>query len=48
MSQEAFGRELGVRYETINRWENERFKPSPLALKEIGRLIERCKEGDAT
>jgi putative transcriptional regulator len=35
LSQEDLARLLGVTYPTINRWENGRAKPSPLALKQI-------------
>ncbi|MBO1067338.1 helix-turn-helix domain-containing protein [Dolichospermum flos-aquae] len=32
LTQEQFGAYLGVTYGTINRWENERSKPSPMAI----------------
>ncbi|MGV8073817.1 MAG: helix-turn-helix domain-containing protein [Syntrophobacteraceae bacterium] len=35
LTQEKFAAKLGVTYPTINRWENSRAKPSPLALKQI-------------
>lgn len=35
LTQEKFAAKLGVTYPTINRWENGRAKPSPLALKRI-------------
>ena len=35
LTQENFAAKLGVTYPTINRWENGRAKPSPLALKQI-------------
>lgn len=35
LTQEKFAAKLGVTYPTINRWENGRAKPSPLALKQI-------------
>lgn len=35
LTQEKFATKLGVTYPTINRWENGRAKPSPLALKQI-------------
>ena len=34
-----FAAKLGVTYPTINRWENGRAKPSPLALKQIEALL---------
>lgn len=33
LSQMAFAKELGVSFTSINRWENEAQRPSPLALK---------------
>ena len=35
LTQVKFAAKLGVTYPTINRWENGRAKPSPLALKQI-------------
>ena len=35
ITQEKFVAKLGVTSPTINRWENGRAKPSPLALKQI-------------
>jgi transcriptional regulator with XRE-family HTH domain len=34
LTQEKFAAKLGVTFPTINRWENCRAKPSPLALKQ--------------
>jgi transcriptional regulator with XRE-family HTH domain len=39
LTQEQFAAELGVTYSTINRWENGRAKPSPLALKLIEGML---------
>jgi transcriptional regulator with XRE-family HTH domain len=39
LTQEKFAAKLGVTYPTINRWENGRAKPSPLALKQIEDLL---------
>lgn len=39
LTQEKFAAKLGVTYPTINRWENERAKPSPLAMKRIEELL---------
>lgn len=33
LSQMAFAKELGVSFTSVNRWENEAQKPSPLALR---------------
>ena len=35
LTQEKFAAKLGVTFPTINRWENGRAKPSPLAMKQI-------------
>ena len=35
LSQEDFAREIGVSYATVNRWENGRFLPSKMALRQI-------------
>ncbi|BAY14193.1 helix-turn-helix domain-containing protein [Calothrix sp. NIES-2098] len=35
LTQEQFAAHLGVTYPTINRWENGRTKPSPLAMEKI-------------
>lgn len=39
MTQEKFAAKLGVTFPTINRWENERAKPSPLAMEKIKELL---------
>ncbi len=39
LTQEKFAAKLGVTFPTINRWENGRAKPSPLALKQIVELL---------
>ena len=39
LTQEKFAAKLGVTYPTINRWENGRAKPSPLAMKQIVELL---------
>lgn len=35
LSQEAFGREIGVSFSSINRWESGRSKPNMSAMKKI-------------
>lgn len=35
LSQERFAAKLGVSFKTVNRWENGRSTPSPMALKLI-------------
>ncbi len=39
LTQEKMAGRLGVTFPTINRWENGRTKPSPLALKQIEDLL---------
>jgi putative transcriptional regulator len=39
LTQEKMAARLGVTFPTINRWENGRAKPSPLALKRIEDLL---------
>ena len=43
MTQEQFARELGVTVGTVNRWENGRFRPSPLAERAIKKLYARLR-----
>jgi len=35
LTQEQLAAKVGVTFSTINRWENGRGKPSPLAMKQI-------------
>ena len=39
LTQERFAAKLGVTFASVNRWENGRAKPSPLALKQIEDLV---------
>ena len=39
LTQEKFAARLGVTFPTINRWENGRARPSPLALEKIESLL---------
>ena len=39
LTQEKFAAKLGVTFPTINRWENGRAKPSPLARQKIEELL---------
>ncbi|HCO92862.1 MAG TPA: transcriptional regulator [Phycisphaerales bacterium] len=39
LTQEKFAAKLGVTFPTINRWENSRAKPSPLAMQKIVELL---------
>lgn len=40
LTQEQFAAQLGVTYSTMNRWENGRSKPSPLALKRVEGMLQ--------
>ena len=41
LTQEQFAAELGVTYSTMNRWENRRRKPSPLARLKIEDILRK-------
>jgi len=43
LTQEQFAAEVGVTWSTVNRWENERGKPSPLAEQRIQELYKKLK-----
>jgi putative transcriptional regulator len=45
LTQEKFAAKLGVTFPTINRWENGRTRPSPLAMQKIEELLR--KMGDS-
>ncbi|NJO64643.1 MAG: helix-turn-helix transcriptional regulator [Richelia sp. RM2_1_2] len=40
LTQEKFATKLGVTYPTINRWENGRSQPSPLAIEKVEGILE--------
>ena len=44
LTQEKFAARLGVTFPTINRWENGRARPSPLAMQKIEELLRAMKE----
>jgi len=44
LTQEKFAAKLGVTFPTINRWENGRARPSPLAMKQIEDLLRALGE----
>jgi DNA-binding transcriptional regulator YiaG len=39
LSQAQFATKLGVSFQSVNRWENGRTKPLPVALKQIEHLL---------
>ena len=44
LTQEQFAAALGVTYSTINRWENGRSKPSPIAMRQIEEMLQDMGE----
>ena len=44
LTQEKFAARLGVTLPTINRWENGRTKPSPLAIQNLRSVISSMGE----
>jgi transcriptional regulator with XRE-family HTH domain len=47
LTQEKFAAKLGVTFPTINRWENGRTKPSPLAVQRIEGLLRSMGDNGA-
>ena len=47
LTQEKFAAKLGVTFPTINRWENGRTKPSPLAMQKIEELLRNMGKNGA-
>ena len=41
LTQEQFAAKLGATVSTVNRWENDKGKPSPLAMLGIERLRQK-------
>lgn len=44
LSQAKFAAKLGVSFQSINRWENGRTKPLPIAVKQIEQLLHQMGE----
>ena len=44
LTQEQFAAYLGVTYATINRWENGRSQPSPMAMDKIEQKLGEWEE----
>jgi len=40
LTQEQFAAKIGVTYSTVNRWENSKANPSPLAMRTI-RILQK-------
>jgi putative transcriptional regulator len=45
LTQEQFAAKIGVTFSTVNRWENNKARPSPLALHRINELQRSKKIG---
>jgi putative transcriptional regulator len=43
LTQEQYATKVGVTFSTVNRWENNKAKPSPLALQRINKLQKKNK-----
>ncbi len=41
LTQEQFAAKIGATVSTVNRWENDKGKPSPLAMIRIGQLQQK-------
>lgn len=41
LAQEQFATKIGVTFSTVNRWENGKGKPSPLAMRQLEELMDR-------
>jgi putative transcriptional regulator len=41
LTQEKFAAMLGVTFPTVNRWENGRSQPSPLAMEKVVSLLDQ-------
>jgi putative transcriptional regulator len=41
LTQEQFAARVGVTVSTVNRWENDKGTPSPLALRQIEKLEQK-------
>ena len=44
LTQEQFAAKVGVTFSTVNRWENGKGKPSPLAMKQIEELQKKLDQ----
>lgn len=49
LTQEQFAIELGVTCSSVNRWENRRSQPLPLAMQKIAEMLKQMSDSsDAT
>lgn len=47
LTQEKFAARLGVTFPTINRWENGRVKPSPMAVEHLRDFVREMGKNGA-
>jgi len=43
LTQEQFATKLGVTFPTVNRWENQKAKPSPLAIQNLIKIFKNLQ-----
>lgn len=48
LTQEQFAAKLGVSFPTVNRWENKKTKPSPLAIQKLQKFLSALKKKKTT
>ena len=46
LTQEQFASTLGVTHSTMNRWENGRSNPSPLAMRKVEEMLRYMGRGN--
>lgn len=46
LTQEQFAAKLGVTVVTVNRWENYRTKPTPLAVRQLRTLLMEISQSE--
>jgi putative transcriptional regulator len=44
LTQEKFAAQVGVSFPTVNRWENKRATPSPLAMEKIAAMVKQVRK----
>ena len=44
LTQEQFAAKIGVTVSTVNRWENNKGKPSPLAMLRMEQIQKKLKQ----
>ena len=44
LTQEKFAAQVGVSFPTVNRWENKRATPSPLAMEKLAAMVKQVRK----